>query len=264
MTLIGYQGSPGAFSEEAALLLVQGAKTRGYADFESLLEAIHREEIDFGLLPCENTIYGSIARSYDLLLEHRAVSIVDETSHRISLCLIGTNESQLDAITSVTSHPVALEQSRTFLSNYPKWRVETALDTSGSVGRIVAADDPRRAAIGPAFAVKSYRAKILVENIQDESENITRFFLISRQSKARRNLGRSCLAFHLPDTAGSLHNALAGFARRGLNLRNLVVRPRRGHPFEYTFYAELEVSANLDNTVLTADLGPEFHVLGRY
>src|SRR5579862_3329706 len=86
----------------------------------------------------------------------------------------------------------------------------------------------------------------------------------TRSATPRRNLGRACLAFHLPHRAGSLHTALAGFARRGLNLRNLVVRPRRGRPFEYTFYAELEVDVSLDNSVLTSDLTPESRLLGRY
>jgi len=264
MTTIGYQGEPGAFSEEAALTLLDGCDARGYADFESLLEAVNTAQVEFALLPCENSIYGSIARSYDLLLQFRSLHIVDETSHGIVQCLIGTNDCTLDSIASVASHPVALEQCRSFLANYPTWRIEAAGDTAGSVRAVAARRDRTRAAIGPALAAQRYDAKVLVEHVADERENITRFFLVSRSATPRRNLGRACLAFHLPHRAGSLHTALAGFARRGLNLRNLVVRPRRGRPFEYTFYAELEVDVSLDNSVLTSDLTPESRLLGRY
>lgn len=244
--------------------MLGAVETRGYRDFDALLAAVSAGEVAYGLLPCENTIYGSIARSYDLLLEHRGVAIVDETSHRIVQCLIGTKDATLEGVARVRSHPVALGQCRRFLATFPSWRAEAAEDTAGAVREIAEAGDAATAAIGPALAAQKYGAKVLADAIADEPENITRFFLLARSPQPRRNLGRACVAFHLPHRAGTLHAALAGFARHGLNLRNLVVRPRRGYPFEYSFYVELETSADAPASALDDGLPPGARVLGRY
>ncbi len=264
MTTVGFQGEPGAFSEEAATAMLGDVRTRGYADFDALLAAVEERRVEYGLLPCENTIYGSIASSYDLLLERNGLHVVDETTHRIGQCLIGTAGSTLDGIRGVRSHPVALEQCKRFLTAHPQWHVAAAHDTAGSVRQIVEGGDPAKAAIGPALAAAKYGARVLAESIQDEPENVTRFFLLSLDAAPRRHLGRACLAFHLPHRAGALHAKLGKFAARRLNMRNLVVRPRRGHPFEYTFYVELEAEGARHSGVFAEDFGPNVRVLGRY
>ena len=99
---IGFQGEAGAFSEQAAReLFGEQIGTCGYLDFDALVRAVNAGEVEYGLLPCENTIYGPIARAYDLLLQHPAVRIVGETSHAIVQCLIGTQASTLETIERV-------------------------------------------------------------------------------------------------------------------------------------------------------------------
>jgi prephenate dehydratase len=262
---IGFQGEAGAFSDEAARALFGAeAETRGYASFDALVEAVRSGEVRYGLLPCENTIHGSIARAYDLLYTTPEVTIVDETTHRIEQTLVGTPDARLDAIDVIASHPVAIEQCRAFLAAHPAVRVEIHEDTAGAVRSVVAGKNPRRAAIGPALAAQRYGGAILARAIQDEPENFTRFFVISRDRAARRSLGRLCFAFVLPHEPGSLYRALGIIAARGLNLRSLVARPQPKRPFEYAFFAEVDCRPDVDGVALLDTVAPTVRVLGRY
>lgn len=261
---VGFQGEPGAFSEEAAIALFGQARTTGFQSFDALVQAVESGQVELGLLPCENTIYGPIARAYDLLLLHPGVHIVDETTHRVVQALIGVPGAQIDTVECVASHPVALEQCRAFLARHPSIQVRTVDDTAGAVREVVERADRRFAAIGPALAARRYGAQILADAIQDDAENLTRFFAIARDPAPRRNLGRACLAFGLPHEPGSLYTALGKLASRSLNLRSLVARPTRANPFEYTFYAEIECPPQFDVAALAQELSPQARVLGRY
>jgi len=261
---IGFQGEAGAFSEEAARQLLGDVETRGYEGFDELLAAVDRGEVELGLLPCENSIHGAIARSYDLLLAYPRVRIVDETTHHIVQSLIGTRDATLEGITSIRSHPVAIEQCRGFLAKHPHVEVRAATDTAGSVGEIARLGDPTQAAIGPAASAARYGGRILVDSVADEAENYTRFFVIQRDGPARRNLGRTCVATILEHRPGSLHRALGEIESRGFNLRSLITRPRRGNPFEYVFYLEFDCPSYEKARELAMRLAPESQVLGWY
>jgi chorismate mutase/prephenate dehydratase len=262
---IGFQGEPGAFSDQAARALFgEQIAASGYVDFDALVRAVDAGDVAFGLLPCENTIYGPIARAYDLLLRYPAVAIVDETSHAIVQCLIGTPRSTLDSIERVLSHPVALEQCGAFLKARPSVRVEAVEDTAGAVRCIVERDDARSAAIGPRLAAEMYGGLVLAEAIADEAENVTRFLVISRRPESRRGLGRLSVTFSLPHEPGSLHRALRGVAERNVNLRSLVARPKRGAPFEYRFVAEMDCPTNLDDASIVIPGALDVRILGRY
>lgn len=262
--VVGFQGEAGAFSEAAAVALFGAVKTVGFADFDALVEAVDAGAVDAALIPCENTIYGSIARTYDLLSQYDGLRIVDETTHRITQALMGTPDAQLDRIERITSHPVALEQCRAFLATRSHVAVEAVPDTAGAVRAMMERGDPATAAIGPAPAAERYGAKVLVPNVQDDVENVTRFFAISRDHAPRRDLGRACIALDLPHQAGSLHAALGVAAERGLNLRSLIARPARGRPFHYRFYLELDRPEGATIEALREAFGSRMQLLGSY
>lgn len=262
--IVGYQGEPGAFSEAAALTLFGETETRGYADFDALVAAVDAGEVDCALLPCENSIHGSIARSYDLLLAHPRVHVVDETTHRIVQALVGVPGATLGDVRSVASHPVALEQCRAFLSSLPGVRVTVSDDTAAAVRRCVEAGDRSAAAIGSALAAQRYGGVVLRESVADEDENITRFLVISRNGKPRRPGKRACIAFALAHRPGALHEALGVVAARGVNLRSLVARPKPKTPFEYVFYIELDAVDAADAGALASEIALDARVLGAY
>lgn len=262
--IVGFQGEPGAFSEEAASALFGEVRTRGYESFDALLGAVDARQVDIGLLPCENTIQGPVARAYDLLYAHPHVRIVDETVHRIVQALIGPPGAQLDLIRRVESHPVAIDQCRRYLNAMPGIDIVAVADTAGAVRSVVAAGDPGRAAIGPAASARRYGGVVLADAIQDEPENFTRFFAIQREGRPRRGLGRAAIAFVLPHEPGSLYRALGEIARRGMNLRSLVARPQPSRPFEYVFYAELDCPDPADAARTLEAVSPAGRLLGWY
>jgi len=262
--LVGFQGEPAAFSDDAARLLVPDADTRGYASFEELLAAADRREVDLALLPVENSIYGAIARSYDLLGAHAELTIVDEIVYRVVQSLIGTNDATIDGLKEVRSHPVALEQCRKLFADNPTWKRTIVEDTAGAVAAIVTSGDRTIAAIGSQAAALRYGARILKEVVQDDAENFTRFYLIQKGGKARRNLRRACVVLGLHDGPGSLRDALTTFAEKSINLRSLVSRPSHEGPFQYRFYCEID---NVEIRTLAqalAEIKGESKILGIY
>lgn len=262
--IAGFQGEPGAFSEEAVLLRLGPVETRGYRTFDDLMRAVASNEVDYGLMPCENTIAGPIARTYDLLAQYDNVRIIGQTTHAIEQCLIGPPGASVDRLERVASHPVALEQCRKFLSEHPRLAVDVADDTAGSVRAAVKRDDPKYGAIGPALAAERYGALVLQRSIQDDAENLTRFFLISTQVRPRRSPERICVALSLSHRPGSLHAALGVFAKLELNLRSLVARPDRRRPFQYVFYLEIDAPPSVDAEALLSSIHGHVRVLGRY
>jgi prephenate dehydratase len=262
--IVGFQGEPGAFSEEAACALFGAVETRGYPTFDALVEAVECGELPCALLPCENSIHGPVARAYDLLYAHPHVRIVDETVHRIVQALIGVPGARLEDVRRVESHPVALEQCRRFLAGLAGIEVCAVADTAGAVRSVAAGGERSRAAIGPATTAVRYGGVLLADAVQDETENYTRFFAIARDGEARRRLGRATLAFVLPHRMGSLYAALGVFAEQGLNLRALLARPLPGRPFEYIFYAELDCPEEAASAVVMEAVSADARLLGWY
>lgn len=266
MTTVGFQGEPGAFSEEAVRALIPDAEPQGFQNFDALVEAVDAGRVTYGLLPVENSIYGQIARSYDLLSAHPALHIVDETVHHVIQALIGTRDASIEEIHEVRSHPVALEQCRRLFEAHPSWNAVVVDDTAGAVREIVQVNDPRIAAIGPASSAARYGAKVLLPTVQDDPDNYTRFFLIARDPAPRRHLDRACVAIGLlrSDKPGTLRDALSAFADESINLRSIVSRPSRSGPFTYRFYCEIE---GFDEAALARALGRiqgESKLLGSY
>jgi prephenate dehydratase len=247
--IVGFQGEPGAFSEAAARRLRPGAETRGYLSFDALVAAVDGAEIDAALLPVENSIAGSIARSYDLLWEYRNLHAIAETAFPVEMNLIGTPDADETTIREIRSHPVALEQIHRFAGEHPSWKRVAVADTAGAVAEIVALADPTVAAVGPALAADLYGAKVLRTAIQDDPRNFTRFYLLARAAHAQGPLG--CVAIEVENRPGTLRDALSAFADRGLDLRSLVARPNHVDPFHYRFFFEI---GDLDRGRLDAAL----------
>jgi prephenate dehydratase len=260
---VAYQGHPGAFSDVAARALVPDARTRGYPSFDAVAEAVDAGEAEYGVLPVENAIAGSIPRNYELLWEHPDLRVRGEAVLPIELCLIGVAGAAEERIGEIRSHPVALEQVRRYAGAHAHWRKTATTDTAGAVREVVALGDPAVAAIGPALAAEMHGGTILARGVHDERENYTRFFLIARGGDNDEGT-RACVGIRIEDRPGSLRDALTAFADNGIDLRFLIARPDRREAFRYRFFVEL---ANADRARLDAALaviGGEQRLLGRY
>jgi prephenate dehydratase len=239
---VAFQGERGAFSEEAALrLLGEHVTLVPRPTFKSLFAAVGEGAADFALAPVENTLAGSVPRSYDLLLESQ-LHIVAEVVIPISHCLIGCPGSSLDSIRTVESHPVALAQCERFFAAHARLRRVTAYDTAGSVAEVVRRADPTRAAIAGRRASEFYGGVALREGIEDDSENYTRFVLLAPVPEVREGADKLSLVLTLPDRPGALHDALAPFARRRIDLLKIESRPVKGEPWQYHIFLDLRAS----------------------
>ncbi len=281
MPRVAFQGERGAFSEEAAVeLLGEHIQLVPRPTFESLFAAIDEKAADYLLAPVENSLAGSVHRSYDLLLES-SLHIFGEVIIPIRHFLIGCKGSSFDTIATVESHPVALAQCERFFAAHPQLQSIATEDTAGSVARVVKQGDRTRAAIAGLRAANLYGGVVLREHLEDHAENYTRFVLLTsatgispgRGPQAGSPLGvveanKLSLVLKLPHKGGALYHALEPFARRGIDLVKIESRPIKGRPWEYHFYLDLQASTN-DAEVIKAlaeldERAMEVRVLGCY
>lgn len=240
---VAFQGERGAFSEEAAVQLLGESITlvpRG--SFESTFKAVEAGAADYILAPIENSLAGSVHRSFDLLVESR-LTIVAEVIIPIVHHLIGLPGTSFEQIAAVQSHPVALAQCERFFSDHPRLKRIAAEDTGGSVREVIAARDPVRAAIAGRRAAGIYGGAILREHLEDDRENYTRFLLLSPNGRNVDNADKLSLVFELDHRPGALFHALEPFAKRGINLMKIESRPVHGSPWQYRFYLDLQTPA---------------------
>jgi prephenate dehydratase/chorismate mutase len=240
---VAFQGERGAFSEEAAIELIGSCKPVPRATFESLFAGIDENDADYVLAPLENSLIGSVDRCYDLLLES-SLSIVGEIVWPIAHFLIGCQGASLDTVEIVESHPVALAQCERFFATHTHLNRLATEDTAGSVRRVVAKGDTRRAALAGRRAANIYGGVILQEHLEDHNENYTRFVLLARNRDASNRGDRISLIVRLANRPGALHDALRPFVRRGIDLLRIESRPMKGRPWQYHFFLDLHAPAN--------------------
>lgn len=254
---IGYQGSEGAYSELAAKHHFTGAgkplRCVGYHSFRQMLEALKAGELDYAVLPIENSIAGSINESYDLLAK-MGLSLVGEEFQPIAHCLIGAADVAVSDIRRVYSHPVALAQCGEFLERLEDCHVEAFADTAMSVAKVKHDADPTQAAIASEQAAALHGLPILRRDIADHPENYTRMVVVASEP-AHHEHGVPCktsLIFSTIHEQGALARCIAIFAERGLNLTKIESRPKPDTPFEYVFYVDFE--GNIDRETTQAAL----------
>jgi len=256
---VAIQGELGAFSHEAAKRMVPGCVVVPCPRSKEVFDRLESGSVDAAVIPIENSLAGSVAEHFDLLLERR-VFVQKEFQLRIVHNLIAAPGAKLANIRRALSHPVALDQCRLFFRRHRKIEPENFYDTAGSVKYVVSENLPDTAGIAGTQAARQYGGQILARGIEDDKRNFTRFFLVrklpvrknkndDRQEKigrvdaARRKLmlpraNKTSIAFQLQNRPGVLFKALSVFALRDISLSKIESRPRRGSPWEYVFYVD--------------------------
>jgi prephenate dehydratase len=199
-------------------------------------------EVDGAVLPIENSLHGSVAEHYDLLLE-LPVRIDGESLLRIRHNLIAMPGVKLEEVRRVMSHPVALSQCRRYLAAHPEFEVVPFYDTAGSVKHLMEAGLGDTAGIAPELAARVYGAEVLVPGVEDHAENYTRFHLLRREDATGgvsvADADKMSLAFAIEHRPGTLVAALERLADAGVNLTKIESRPVPGSPWEYVFYVDV-------------------------
>ncbi len=236
---IAIQGELGSFSHEAAEAMLPSAKVVPCSRSLEVFDQVKRGTVDGAVIPIENSLAGSVAEHFDLLLS-REVHIVREFRLRIVHNLIALPGTKLGEVRRVFSHPVALDQCRDLFARNPKLEPVPFYDTAGSVKHVVAEGLRDAAGIASRRAAEVYAGKILKAGIEDDKKNFTRFFLVKRgKQRAARNADKTSLAFSLKNIPGALFKALSVFALRDISLSKIESRPMRGRPWEYMFFVDL-------------------------
>jgi len=269
---IAIQGERGSNSHMAALAMLGGADVVPCSVSTEVIEAVVSGRVDAAVLPIENSLHGSVAEHYDLLLESD-VKIAGESLLRIRHNLIAAPGVKLEDVRQVISHPVALSQCRRFLAGFTQAKAVPFYDTAGSVKHLMAEGLRDTAGVAPELAAKEYGAVVLVEGIEDHEDNYTRFHLLraSEPTSQKRDVGhlvnKMTVAFAVEHRPGTLVAALQGLRDVGVDLTKIESRPVPGRPWEYVFYVELrfagEAMADAALTALRNECGM-VKELGRY
>ncbi len=244
---IGYQGEPGAYSEEALHANYPAAESVALRTLRHVFHRVADRTLDLALVPIENSQAGSVLETYDLLLEYR-VMVVGEVALQVDHCLLALPESHRTERKRVLSHPQALAQCEAFVVREHLDPIPV-YDTAGAARMVQAEGRADQAAIASRRAADLYGLEIVAERIQTVQENITRFFLVSRRGPGRpkpprlkrKSLGwKTSLVCAVRNEPGALFALLACFNEAGVNLSKLESRPRREPPWEYVFYLDLD------------------------
>jgi len=235
-----------------------------------VLAKVIANEVDAAVLPIENSLHGSVAEHYDLLLE-LPVHIERESLLRIRHNVIAMPGVKMQEVRRVMSHPVALSQCRRFLASHPELEVVPFYDTAGSVKRLVAEGLRDVAGIAPVLAATEYGGEVLVAGVEDHAENYTRFHLVRRGAALEGADGtdgnKMSLAFAIEHRPGTLVAALQRLAEAGVDLTKIESRPVPGSPWEYVFYVDVRFNSGAKAEAALTSLREHCRmvkVLGRY
>lgn len=264
---VGFYGPSGSFTEQAAIHYFDAGRMRtAYAEFEEIFEALQKKEIAYGVLPIENSSTGAISQVYDLLGRY-GFYIVGEVCIKIRQNLIAADNATLESIRTVYSHPQGMEQSSSFLRQHPDWKLIPFHSTSESARMVAQEKNPTHAAIAGVQAAEAYGLQVLVSDIQNNSENSTRFIIIGRVLEPK-NADKISIMFSLDNESGTLYRTLRYFADHHINLVKIESRPIPQSLWNYLFYLDFEGdlnSARVQHVLqeLTAHSG-RYKLLGAY
>ncbi len=236
---IAYQGTEGAFSEEAALKYAPGAEPLGFPTFHQVFEAVARGAVDRGIVPVENAVAGSINQTYDLLLQSD-LHVVGEVVLRVRHCLLVPPGTRMEEVREVASHPQALAQCDGFLARHGLTPIPVS-DTAGAARMVAENPRPGLAAIASRRAAERYGLAVLECGIEDFAFNYTRFFVLAREEEPRgEGPYKTSVVFAVRHRPGGLYQAIGAFAEAGVNLTKIESRPRKDRPWSYVFYLDFE------------------------
>jgi len=237
---VAFQGEIGAYSESAIYEFFGSEDVYPVPckRFSDVFKCVENGETDFGVVPVENSIEGSVTQVYDLFLKHD-VKVCGEIVLKVIHCLIANPGVDLNSIKVIFSHPQALGQCRNFLEGLNCELIST-YDTAGSVKIIKERNMIDAAAIASERSARIYRMNILAKDIADNPNNYTRFFVLAKFDAPLTGKDKTSIIFSTRHIPGALYRALGEFALRGINLTKIESRPTRQRPWEYNFYLDFE------------------------
>jgi len=221
----------------------------GCQSFNEIMQQVESGHVDYGMLPIENTSSGSINEVYDAL-QHTNLSIVGEITQPIEHCLLTAVNTQLNRIKTIYAHGQPFTQCSNFLDKQDNIRIEYCDSTADAMARVFELQDDTVAVIGSEEGGQLYKLHALEKSIANQTENHSRFILVSRKpiDVAEQIPAKTALILATGQKAGALVDCLIILKTKGINMCKLESRPIQGRPWEEMFY--IDVEANLKSAVL--------------
>lgn len=249
--ICAYSGKRGAYAEQAILRYFDSAdaEPKPVDSFEDIFQSVIDGKADYGMIPIENSLAGSVFQNYDNFSRFEDVSIVGAVTLNIRHALLGIKGASLADIRNVHSHPQAFSQCKKFLAGRPEWNHIDAPSTATAAEHIATIGSRENAAIASPLNAKLYGLSVIAEDVEDDPGNFTRFVVIRANHtvhakgarEANRALNMASFIFKTKNEPGALYNVLGVFNECRLNLTRLESRPIAGQPWRYWFYADAEL-----------------------
>ncbi|MDR2124308.1 MAG: prephenate dehydratase [Desulfovibrio sp.] len=243
---VAFLGPEGTFSHMACLeYFGRGFTGAPMQRMDAVFAAVEKRDCDLGIVPVENSVYGTVAQSFDLFVTH-SVHVQAEWFSRIRLCLI-SRENSLTAVRRVYSHPQPLGQCSGWLKENLPHAEQISMESSVFAAERAAGENGGAAVCRPGMGER-LNLNTLASGIEDLPDNLTRFFVIGSAPAGERRTSsaplKSSVLFIIPDKPGSLAAVLQSFFKAGINLSKLESRPMRGESWKYIFFADLDCDIN--------------------
>ena len=265
---VACQGVEGAYSQLACEKLFKHPQVMYFKTFESVFSAIENGFCDYAVLPLENSTAGSVKEIYDLMLSHSSFKIVRSTRLKVDHNLVAKKGTKMSDIKEIFSHPQAISQCAKFLDAMPGVKITACENTAAAAEAVAKSERTDVAAISSYNCVELYGLERLAADIQDRSNNYTRFICVSKKLEIYPGADKTSLMLVLPHRPGALYQILGRFYALGMNLIKLESRPLPDREFEFMFYFDLETSVYSDEFIRLVDdldaICEEFQYLGSY
>ena len=237
---IAFQGELGAYSHQACDQVRPGQDVMGCETFEDVVESVRSGKAELGLLAVENSTYGRVADVHSLL-PNSGLHIIDETFVRVRVNLLGLPGTKVEDIREAHGHVVILPQCAGFLKRN-NIRGVISSDNAKAAREAAEANDPARAALASELAAEIYGLDVLARHIEDQSNNTTRFLVMSRTPDHSRRAQKmvTTFTFRVRNIPAALYKALGGFATNGINMTKLESYMVGGSFIATEFYADIE------------------------
>jgi chorismate mutase/prephenate dehydratase len=244
---IGFLGPDGSFSHQASVLKFGSSVDYvALSDIAAVFEEVSRGHIDYGLVPVENSLHGGVIDTFDAFFSSSA-RICAEVLVTIHHCLL--SKEPWDGVKAIYSKPEVFAQCRKWLGSVAKGRaVEPYASTSAAAE--LASRQAGAAAIGSKLAGELYGLQVLFENIEDNPDNVTRFFVITRETARRTGDDKTAIMFTTAHKPGALADVLDVFKNAGINLTDIEKRPSKKANWEYYFF--IDAQGHLEDAAMKA------------
>lgn len=253
---IAFLGPPGTYTEEALTKAYDPGSEEfiPYPTVVDVIRAVENGECDKGIVPIENSIEGSVTETLDYMAFNGDVLIEREVLLEVKHHLIGVPGAVVKDIRKVVSHPQASAQCRNSLrATFGEIEIIPALSTADAVRKVAELKDREVAAIGNSFAARLYNLEILIKDISDYEDNLTRFVILGKEKSPKTGYDKtSIVCFIAEDRPGGLLEILQEFSYRYINLTKIVSRPTKERFGSYCFFIDME--GHIDDEVIQAAL----------